>query len=1106
MTGRVHRAELRRLCLCGGWLGLALAGACACSPGAGAGMARGTVRINDEISGASGDIAAKPETTQPGATDADAGDRADVTTAANGRGACDPCTLPDDCTGLGAGAACTAIGKPAGSAGFFCTLSCEGSGECPTGFYCDSASGLDGKAGKRCIPQDDRCGCSALATAQGWTTPCFAAAYDGAGSAIGTCPGTFRCGADGSGSCDAKLPQVEVCDGADNDCDGQTDEDGATPLCDDGNPCTPGDACVAGKCQIGADICGCHADADCAAAPGVDLCKGKPVCDNSSVPYACTSLPGTAVVCDTTQDTPCLTHTCDPNTGACKAILAATGTPCDADGSLCTTGDSCTAGVCVAGAKLACEDGNSCTANNCDAKKGCQYVPIPGACDADGSACTVGDQCAGGVCVAGKAKVCDDGNPCTADACDPKTGVCSAKPVAGPCEDGSGCTSGDHCASGVCQPGIFTCECASDADCAGKNNGNLCLGQFVCGQIGGSPHCFVKPGTPVVCATDADTLCAKAICQPVTGLCKATPQNDGEACSDGNACTTGEMCAAGSCGLGATVSCDDANPCTDDACTPQKGCSHAANTVACDADGSVCTVGDACGGGICQPGPALACDDGNPCTTDACDATTGCTHSANNLPCDDGDGCTGPDACGGGACLAGPKKVCDDGNPCTVDACKAGACVTDPAPQEGKSCPAPAGCASAGVCAAGVCTYQAATCPGGIHAPWPFTIPSSFGPASVFFDPVGYHAIDLALTPGDWQAYLADVKAASTSTAFYHATVTIDGKAFADVGVRKFGYGSMLVNPAKPNLRIKFNQFNGVLHGPDKLDNVRLKASGQDSTFLREPLTYALARNAGGVAPRTSWARLKVNGEAYGLYLVEEQIDGNLFKTWFGNKDGSDFKPALGCVGLNCPNGDCSTLGTAYEISAGTLSSLIALATAVADTSAKWADKVAGLVDLDEFLTFYAIDALLSNIDSLASSGNNFEAYVRTDTNRIMFINSGCDLTFGNWGAWYDLWAPWGPPTAWCTGYDDPFYKRAVATPALKAKLTALLHKLHCGGFATATVNPMIDGFKNILKNDLYLDPKGVATPAQIDADIYSLKVYVTGRNKLLDTEVGACP
>ncbi len=112
--------------------------------------------------------------------------------------------------------------------------------------------------------------------------------------------------------------------------------------------------------------------------------------------------------------------------------------------------------------------------------------------------------------------------------------------------------------------------------------------------------------------------------------------------------------------------CDDANPCTVDACVPGSGCTHTVSTAACD-DGSACTTGDSCATGTCK-GTAVNCDDGNVCTTDACAAASGCSHGNNALACDDGNPCTGPDACSAGACK-GAASSCDDSNVCTADAC-----------------------------------------------------------------------------------------------------------------------------------------------------------------------------------------------------------------------------------------------------------------------------------------------------------------------------------------------------------------------------------------------------------------------------------------------------
>jgi len=83
-----------------------------------------------------------------------------------------------------------------------------------------------------------------------------------------------------------------------------------------------------------------------------------------------------------------------------------------------------------------------------------------------------------------------------------------------------------------------------------------------------------------------------------------------------------------------------------------------------DAD---CEVDDPCGGtaacvnGLCTAKGETSCDDMNPCTDDACDPVAGCTHTPNSAPCDDGDACTQGDVCQMGTCTGGDAVECPTG-------------------------------------------------------------------------------------------------------------------------------------------------------------------------------------------------------------------------------------------------------------------------------------------------------------------------------------------------------------------------------------------------------------------------------------------------------------
>lgn len=411
------------------------------------------------------------------------------------------------------------------------------------------------------------------------------------GGTLVIAPAPCRLGGGEDGDGDRYCGSADVCPTLADD---QRDADGdgvgdacecleAAARCDDHSPCTE-DRCdpTTGACT--------HVDADGPCDDG-DACTSADRCRLG----ACLGEPR---ACD--DGVACTRDACVE--GACVSVQVI-GQACD-DGDACTTADVCDAsGRCV-GVAATCDDGNACTQERCEAGRGCVVsgVVVGAACD-DGSVCTDGDRCdASGACVGEAVRDCDDGDPCTVDRCDPRTGCEAIAAEDGhTCEDGARCTIDDRCVRGVCVGDAVPCD-----------DGNPCT---------------------------ADG------CDPVLG-CVRAPLADGTACDDGNACTRGDGCRAGSC-AGVGVVCDDGDPCTVDTCAEALGCLHeaAADGVGCD-DGDACTDADACRGGVCT-GAAAACDDLDPCTRDRCEAEVGCVAEAMA----DGSACGAGRVCREGACV-----------------------------------------------------------------------------------------------------------------------------------------------------------------------------------------------------------------------------------------------------------------------------------------------------------------------------------------------------------------------------------------------------------------------------------------------------------------------
>lgn len=107
----------------------------------------------------------------------------------------------------------------------------------------------------------------------------------------------------------------------------------------------------------------------------------------------------------------------------------------------------------------------------------------------------------------------------------------------------------------------------------------------------------------------------------------------------------------------------------------------------CD-DGNACTGAEACVEGRCIGGQPIVCDDGNPCTEDVCVADGECSHTAlsDGAICSDDDFCAGLDRCHGGVCIAAPAvpdgTSCEDDNLCNgAETCQSGQCQPAAPPQ-----------------------------------------------------------------------------------------------------------------------------------------------------------------------------------------------------------------------------------------------------------------------------------------------------------------------------------------------------------------------------------------------------------------------------------------
>jgi len=424
-------------------------------------------------------------------------------------------------------------------------------------------------------------------------------------------------------------PRAEVCNGLDDDCDGAADDGnpGGDQRCDTGQRGVCADGRTA--CRNGEVAC------DRIGQPGVELCNGlDDDCDGSAdeglpIGQPCrTDLPGVCVDGRFACNDGALE--CAPIVGQSVEFCDGLDNDCDGLtdddieglGDVCATGDR---GVCARG-RLACEGGGqSCVADE---------TPSDERCDRQDDDCD-------GVIDEGLRNACGVCGALPAESCDGLDNDCN-----GTIDDGAPCPGETLCRGGRCVDPCVNNECPENTECiAGACVGPCDLVTCPASAVCRGGEC-VDRCAGVTCPSGQ--ACARGEC--VEDNCYAAGCAEGERCVDsvcvadpcsGVTCELDSFCREGRCVSScAEVSCRLGEVCRDGAC-----------------------VADACGGVECAAGQA--CVDGA-CQVDACE----------------GIACGPGQRCEGGLCAGDPCNgiVCPPGEACGVSSDGSAQCVADWAP------------------------------------------------------------------------------------------------------------------------------------------------------------------------------------------------------------------------------------------------------------------------------------------------------------------------------------------------------------------------------------------------------------------------------------------
>lgn len=240
------------------------------------------------------------------------------------------------------------------------------------------------------------------------------------------------------------------------------------------------------------------------------------------------------------------------------------------------------------------------------------------------------------------------------------------------------------------------------------------------------------------------------------------------------------------------------------------------------------------------------------------------------------------------------------------------------------------------------------------------------------------------------------------------ASLSIDGTVFTNVGIRTRGNTSARNHKRQFKIALdcttawrdrspagktplpanRGRKYSGT-------GKFNLRASQNDPSLLREKLAAWIFARAGAPAPRVGFARLYINGEYWGLYLLTEQIDRDFVHARYGTIQGALYKGVRARAHFSPGSLDGFEYSNAPEARARQ-QLLDRFKTLEAATKLK---DIASVFHLKNALAYLAAAVVTGHWDSYARLANNDYLYAHRD-GRLRIIAWDMDNTFGSGVGW----------------------------------------------------------------------------------------------------------
>lgn len=189
------------------------------------------------------------------------------------------------------------------------------------------------------------------------------------------------------------------------------------------------------------------------------------------------------------------------------------------------------------------------------------------------------------------------------------------------------------------------------------------------------------------------------------------------------------------------------------------------------------------------------------------------------------------------------------------------------------------------------------------------------------------------------------------------------------------------------SINVSKNEKNQTFHG---LSKFHLNNSVQDNTYLHELVCEELFTAAKIPCTRVTHARVWLNDRDLGFYVLKSSFDKSFLQRHFDGASGNLYEGGF------VQDVDVE-LERDYGKGPNDRSDLTALLAACRepDVATRW-DRMDEVLDIDEFISFMAMELMVGHWDGYTANHNNYRLYFDSKTNKAHFLPHGMDQVFGD--------------------------------------------------------------------------------------------------------------